>query len=1043
MIRLVLSSLNYFRRGRLSVFLGVVLASAVLTGSLLMGDSVDGSLRTFALQRLGNIQYAMHTPERLVDRSLADRLGNHCAAALVLRGMALSDEQQVNRVQVVDAEMPFFRLAGVELTLDHHEVALNEKLAKALGVSVGDEVSLRIERPGLLPSEAPLAAQKTDRTARGRFKVVRVLGDDELGRFGLAADQVVPYNAFVNFLWQDEGEAIEEKANLLISADTDPSVLLSRVWKPADFGLIFREAGGVLQLEAENVYLESEAARAAMSVPGAQGTLTYLVNSISNGGNSTPYSFVLAQQNAALAEDEMMLNEWLASELEAAPGDAVQLKYFELMSGSTFVERDRTFRVAGVVAMDELKLERELAPLFPGLTDVDRCADWDVGIPMEEEQLEDEANEAYWDAYRQTPKAMVSLAAGQAMWSNRFGDLTGVRWLKGAKVEELFREQFDPKAAGYRFEPVRELALASVDQAMDFGQLFVGMSFFLIVAALMLTGLLFVFGVQQRAGEMGMLLATGWRISKVRNLFLLEGGLIAASGSVLGALLGIGYTGLLLNGLSKHWGGAVANSAISLFVSAGTVVTGAVASFICALVAMALAVWRLSGHPARELLQADFSQEFQSLEKKKSSRFQSVLPFLLLAAAIGVVGWALSSDLPNVAMPFFGAGSLMLIAGLLFCGKLPERFARRQGLASVTGLAVRNITRRKGRSLTVAGLLACGSFLVFSVSTMKEDLVSHADAAWSGTGGFEWFGESTLPIKDDLGGVNLRVKDGDDASCLNLNRARRPRLLGVEPGAMSDRKAFMADEDVWQLLQLDLPDGVVPALVGDADTAMWGLEAKVGPEQGDVLDYVDDAGRAFKVKLVGALPMRLSVFQGALLIGEADFMERFPSEAGYRMFLFNEPVKGRKLDRAGFDSVRSVERLLEFYAVESTYLAMFLVLGIFGLVVGSAGVGIVVLRNVQDRKAELAMLRALGYRTAELKRMLLLEHGILTAVGFVIGLVAAFTAMFPALFLSGTAVSIGFMSLLLLGVVASCGISLGIAVSLSVRGDALAGLRSE
>ena len=1043
MIRLVLSNLTFYWRGRLGVLLGVILAASVLTGSLLVGDSVDGSLRKFALQRLGNIQYAMHTPERWVERSLADRLGDDCASALLLRGMALAEETQVNQVQVVDAEAQFFRVAGVELKLESHEVALNRKLANALGVVVGDEVSLRIERPGLLPSEAPLAAQKTERTVRSRFKVVRVLGDDELGRFGFAVDQVVPYNAFVNFQWLEEGRAIEDKANLFIYSGADPSEQFYTAWKPSDFGFIFREIGGLLQLEAEQVYLEPEAVRAALSVPGAQGTLTYLVNSISNGLYGTPYSFVLAEQNSGLADNEIVLNEWLASELDAATGDRVELKYFELLTSSRFVERNCSFRVAGVVTLEELKLERELAPQFPGLTDVDRCTDWDVGIPMDEDQLKDEANEAYWNEYRQTPKAIVGLKAGQKMWSNRFGNLTGVRWIKGLKAEALFKEQFDPSTAGYRFEPVREQALASVDHAMDFGQLFVGMSFFLIVAALMLTGLLFVFGVQQRAGEMGILLAMGWRASRVRNLFLLEGGLIAAVGSVIGGVLGIGYTGLLLHGLSNHWNGAMAHSAISLFVHPGTVVAGMLSGFICALFAMSIAVWRQSGHPARELLQADFSQEFQSLENKKTSRLMNILPFGFLLAASGVVWWALSADVRNVSLPFFLAGSLMLVAGLLFFRNLPERYAARRGLSSVGGLAIRNIARRKGRSLTVVGLLACGCFLVFSVSSMKEDLVSHADATWSGTGGFEWFGESTLPLPELPGAVNLRVKDGDDASCLNLNRARRPRLLGVDPNAMSARNAFFDDDDVWQLLKMDLPDGMVPALVGDTDTAIWGLEAKIGPEQGDVLDYVDDAGRAFKVKLIGALPMRLSVFQGSVLVAENRFMERFTSEAGYRMFLLHEPVKGRQFDRAGFDEVRSVDRLLEFYAVESTYLAMFLVLGIFGLLVGSVGVGIVVLRNVQDRRAELALLQAVGYRTGLLEKLLLVEHGLLTAAGFSVGLVAALTAMFPALFLSGSAVPVGFLSGLALVVLLGCGISLGIAVALSVRGRAFDGLRNE
>ncbi|MDH3982502.1 MAG: ABC transporter permease, partial [Kiritimatiellaceae bacterium] len=358
-------------------------------------------------------------------------------------------------------------------------------------------------------------------------------------------------------------------------------------------------------------------------------------------------------------------------------------------------------------------------------------------------------------------------------------------------------------------------------------------------------------------------------------------------------------------------------------------------------------------------------------------------------------------------------------------------------------LPLRNAARRRGRSLTVIGLLGCGCFLVFAVSSMKEDITAHADESWSGTGGFEWFGESTLPIYDDLGGVQLRVRDGDDASCLNLNRVQSPRLLGVDPHAMSARKAFVAQNDIWLLLKQDLPDGMIPALVGDSDTAMWGLEATVGAEKGTVFDYADDAGNPFKVKLVGQLPVRLSVFQGSILVSENHFVERFPSEEGYRMFLLNQSVGARMYERAGLDVVPSIDRLMEFYAVESTYLAMFLVLGILGLLVGSAGMGVVVLRNVQDRRAELALLKAVGYRRTDLRKLLFMEHGLLICAGLGVGLISAIVAMVPALFISSTNVSISFLVGLFL-LVAGCSlVCMTVAVSLSMKGDTLCGLRNE
>jgi hypothetical protein len=264
---------------------------------------------------------------------------------------------------------------------------------------------------------------------------------------------------------------------------------------------------------------------------------------------------------------------------------------------------------------------------------------------------------------------------------------------------------------------------------------------------------------------------------------------------------------------------------------------------------------------------------------------------------------------------------------------------------------------------------------------------------------------------------------------------------------MSRRKAFLNGDDVWQLLKLELPDGAVPALVGDADTAMWGLEAKTGVEQGDVFDYRDEAGNGFKVKLVGRLPMRLSVFQGTLLIAERRFVEKFPGEEGYRMFLFDdqdgEAAAMKKYARDGMDVVPATERLMEFYAVESTYLAMFLLLGALGLAVGSMGMGVVVLRNVQDRRAEIALLRAVGYRNRDLRKVLFIEHGLLLAAGLGVGVIASVVAMVPALIISKSQVSSGFL-LGLLATVTGCGaICMAAAICVSLRGDALRGLRNE
>src|SRR5207249_6199523 len=109
-------------------------------------------------------------------------------------------------------------------------------------------------------------------------------------------------------------------------------------------------------------------------------------------------------------------------------------------------------------------------------------------------------------------------------------------------VAARIRAQLTPAAVGLFFAPVREQALAGSSQAMDFGQLFLGFSLFLIVAALLLTALLFAFGVEQRSEEVGTLLALGFLPRRVQALFLMEGGALALVAGVAGSAAGILYT---------------------------------------------------------------------------------------------------------------------------------------------------------------------------------------------------------------------------------------------------------------------------------------------------------------------------------------------------------------------------------------------------------------------------------------------------------------------------------------------------------------------
>src|SRR6266851_2740528 len=73
---LIRRSLRFHARAHLGVVLGSTVGSAALVGALIVGDSVRGSLRDLALQRLGKVRFALETGDRLFGDRLPDRLRN-------------------------------------------------------------------------------------------------------------------------------------------------------------------------------------------------------------------------------------------------------------------------------------------------------------------------------------------------------------------------------------------------------------------------------------------------------------------------------------------------------------------------------------------------------------------------------------------------------------------------------------------------------------------------------------------------------------------------------------------------------------------------------------------------------------------------------------------------------------------------------------------------------------------------------------------------------------------------------------------------------
>jgi ABC-type antimicrobial peptide transport system permease subunit len=253
--------------------------------------------------------------------------------------------------------------------------------------------------------------------------------------------------------------------------------------------------------------------------------------------------------------------------------------------------------------------------------------------------------------------------------------------------------------------------------------------------------------------------------------------------------------------------------------------------------------------------------------------------------------------------------------------------------------------------------------------------------------------------------VQFQSQPGDDASCLNLNKITRPRLIACNPAAFDQRSAFtfatrtndLNAQNPWLTLNKTLANDVIPA-IADQTVIQWGLMKKVG----DTLMYKTEDGKDLKLKLVGGLAN--SIFQGNVIIAEDHFNRAFPSVSGSNLFLVDVPdttsvIKYLQtgMRNYGPEISRTTDRLLSFYTVENTYLNIFLMLGALGLLIGTLGLGILIFRITFEQIPEYALLLSLGFSKPIIQRMVMREKLFLMIVSVLIGLIPAVLSGFPTL----------------------------------------------
>lgn len=1039
--RYILSSLAHYRFAYLGAVAGAVLGATVLFGALFAGDSVSKSLREIGEKRTGRATHLIASGDRFFREALATDLATaakvRAAPILYARGTAThaTNRAAANQVQLVGVTEAFWQLAPkpVALALDAAKsaVAVNDTLARRLNIAVGDALIVRVQKPGVLAGNAPVAGADSSVQSL-RCTVASIVTDEHFGRFGLEATQVAPASVFLPLQLLQESLGNPERANLVLidasQSQADLSATLASAAQLADYGLSLKwlEKAGVFELSSKRIFIDPALAAAiTKAVPQAQPVTSYLINELRVRDQATPYSIAAATTHEAapflpsdLGPKDIVLNEWLAEDLQARAGDEVQMKFYQAGAAGALVEQSASFRVKAVVPLQGLAADSAWMPDFPGISEAKRQGDWNSGLPLDLDRIRDK-DERYWDTYRGAPKAFISPAAGRELWSTRWGDYTALRIPfpreRETELTTTILRALRPEMNQLLVKDFRASAQEAAKSAVDFGGLFIGMSFFLILAALGLVAMLFQFCLLQRNREDALLGAVGLPARKLLRWRLAEGTAVLIAGCILGLPLAALYTRGILRFLETIWAGQGAGPTFVFAAQPASIAAGTGIFLLLSLLAIWLAIRKLTRRALSIRLAASAEETTASPRTRRSSLIIALVAAVVAAGAIGASGRGMPAQ-----GAFYLAGFALLAAGIAACRywmALPPSGTRDVALDAsyVGGL---NVKARRSRSLTVVGLIATAVFMVLSVASFRKQVGDDWLQRGSGTGGFAFWMETTSPLNPARDGrtkgfeifephaaalgeiVALRTGAGDNVNCFNLNSTLQPKLLAVDAAKLEARGAFKPKPAGWNTLAKPAASGALPALV-DETTLMWALKKKVG----DVLNYTDEAGNPLAVQIAGTIPD--SIFQGYVIVDEALFLKKFPSNAGYSAFLLDarNPAPAElaalrtKLETSSRDVGGRVDFtrdvLAAFHQIENTYIAIFNVLGSLGVILGSLGLAIVVARNLRERRGELAVMSAIGISQPVLARMVFSEFGRLVLWGIVIGAIASAVSVWP------------------------------------------------
>ena len=301
------NALKHFWQIHLTVALCTAVATGVLAGALIVGDSVRGSLRNITTERLGAIQHVL-LADHFFQPDLLKRQNK--VGVILLNGTVVAPQTQAraSKVNILGVTENFFTFWGADTAPNLNKIdgqpfnaiVINEALQNELNVQVGDTLLVNMPQAADIHPEFLLGERDASKAIQSlRLIVTDVIPTQNAGRFGLRAHQSLPQNAYISLPVLQNALGQADRVNAVFTSEENAITADELALSLEALDLNIKGHDNHFDLQSQQYLLKPVLSETALAVATENSiptlpTLTYLANTIAANDKVIPYSTIVA-----------------------------------------------------------------------------------------------------------------------------------------------------------------------------------------------------------------------------------------------------------------------------------------------------------------------------------------------------------------------------------------------------------------------------------------------------------------------------------------------------------------------------------------------------------------------------------------------------------------------------------------------------------------------------------------------------------------------------------------------------------------------------